>query len=64
MKKSLGMLINTSPFNSTGHPTLSINAGFSEGLPVGMMIIGKHFDETTVLHAAYAFEQLKDGKWT
>ena len=60
MKKSLGMLVNTSPFNSTGHPALSINAGYSEGLPVGMMIIGKHFDETSVLQTAYAFEKLGD----
>ena len=62
MKKSLGMLVNTSPFNSTGHPALSINAGYSEGLPVGMMIIGKHFDEMSVLQAAYAYEKLGERK--
>ena len=64
MAKSLGMVRNTSPFDSTGHPSLTINAGFSEGLPVGMMINGKHFDETTVLQVAYAAEKLRDGKWT
>ncbi|KAK3603252.1 hypothetical protein CHS0354_007584 [Potamilus streckersoni] len=54
-----GMVANTAPFNSTGHPAISINAGTSsEGLPVGMMIVGSHFDETSVLQIAYAYEQL------
>ena len=51
---------NTSAFNVTGHPALSINAGFSQGLPVGMMIAGRMFDEVTVLKVAYVFEQLRD----
>ena len=51
---------NTSAFNLTGHPSLSINAGFSHGLPVGLMITGKMFDEVTVLKVAYGFEQLRD----
>ncbi|KAL3857308.1 hypothetical protein ACJMK2_011989 [Sinanodonta woodiana] len=55
----IGMVANTAPFNSTGHPAISINAGTSpEGLPVGMMIVGRHFDETSVLQIAYAYEQL------
>ena len=53
-------LINTCPFNLTGHPALSINAGFSEGLPVGMMIVGRKFDETTVLNVAFAYEKIRD----
>lgn len=57
---SLNMFSNTSPFNSTGHPALSINAGTSEGLPVGMMIVGKQFDEGTVLRVARAFEGVRD----
>ena len=57
------MTANTMPFNSTGHPALSINAGFSPrdeqgGLPIGMMIVGKKFDEVTVLQVARAFEKL------
>ena len=51
---------NTSPTNVTGHPALSINAGFSEGLPVGMMIVGRKFDEITVLNVAYAYEKIRD----
>lgn len=62
IENAIGMVKNTSPFDSTGHPALTINAGFSEGLPIGMMIIGKHFDETSVLQAAFAFERVRDGK--
>ena len=51
---------NTGAFNVTGHPALSINAGFSEGLPVGMMIVGRKFDEATVLNVAYAYEKIRD----
>jgi amidase len=52
------MLQNTAPFNVTGHPALNVSCGFSEGLPIGAMLVGKHFDETTILNAAYAFEQM------
>ena len=62
MQNAFGMVKNTGPFNSTGHPCLTVNAGFSEGLPVGMMVIGKHFDDATVLQVAHAFEKLRDGK--
>ncbi|XP_067683833.1 amidase-like [Haliotis asinina] len=54
------MVPNTASFNSTGHPALSINAGFSEGLPVGMQIVGRHFDETTVLQVARSYEKIRD----
>ncbi len=51
---------NTSPFDVTGHPALSINAGFVDGLPIGMMIVGRHFDDVTVLKVAHAFEEARD----
>ena len=42
----------------TGHPTISVPAGFTDdGLPVGLQIIGRHRDEVGVLQLAYAFEQ-------
>jgi aspartyl-tRNA(Asn)/glutamyl-tRNA(Gln) amidotransferase subunit A len=47
----------TLPINIAGVPGMSIPAGFSEGLPVGMQIIGKPFGEETMLHVAYAYEQ-------
>ncbi|XP_062577632.1 amidase-like [Saccostrea cucullata] len=56
----LGMLRNTAPFNATGHPALTINSGFSEGFPCGMMVVGKMFDETTVLQVARAYEKIRD----
>ena len=45
-------------FNVAGVPTISIPCGFSpEGLPIGMQIAGKAFDEFTVLRVAHAYEQ-------
>ena len=49
---------NTSPFNVSGHPAISIPCGYGEGdRPVGLMLVGKHFDEMTIYKAAHAFEQ-------
>jgi aspartyl-tRNA(Asn)/glutamyl-tRNA(Gln) amidotransferase subunit A len=45
-------------FNATGHPALSVCCGFtSEGLPAGLQIGGRLWDEATVLHVGYAYEQ-------
>ena len=48
------------PFDVTGHPAMNIPCGLSDGLPIGMMLVGKHYDETTIYRAAHAFEQLGD----
>jgi len=53
---------NTMLFNFTHHPAMSIPCGMSDGLPVGMMLIGKHWDEPTIYRAAHAFEQAQDWK--
>lgn len=50
----------TTPVNLAGLPAISIPCGFSDGLPIGLQIIGKAFDEAGVLQAAYAFEQNTD----
>ena len=50
----------TIPVNLAGLPGISIPAGFVDGMPVGMQLIGKVLDEETVLRAAYAFEQSHD----
>lgn len=54
---ALNMIANTCPFDVTGHPAINVPCAMSGGLPVGMMLVGRHFDEATVLRAAYAFEQ-------
>lgn len=46
----------TVPVNIAGLPAISIPCGFSKGLPVGLQIIGKHFDEARLLNAAHIFQ--------
>ncbi len=43
--------------NLAGIPGLSVPCGFSEGLPVGLQILGRAFDEATILHIGHAYEQ-------
>lgn len=51
----------TVPINLAGLPGISVPCGFSkEGLPMGLQIIGKHFDERTVYRVAHAYEQSTD----
>ena len=48
----------TAPFNVTGLPAISVPCGFTEGgLPIGMQIAGKPFDEPGVIQAAYTYQQ-------
>ncbi|SFM11746.1 aspartyl/glutamyl-tRNA(Asn/Gln) amidotransferase subunit A [Gracilibacillus orientalis] len=51
----------TTPVNLAGLPGMSIPCGFSsDGLPIGLQIIGRHFDESTIYRTAYAYEQATD----
>jgi aspartyl-tRNA(Asn)/glutamyl-tRNA(Gln) amidotransferase subunit A len=50
----------TLPINIAGLPAISVPAGFADGLPIGMQIIGKPFDEETILRIAFAYEQATD----
>ena len=59
-QRGFEMLPNTCGFDVSGHPAMSIPCGLSDGLPVGMMLVGKHYAETTIYRAAHAFEQLGD----
>jgi aspartyl-tRNA(Asn)/glutamyl-tRNA(Gln) amidotransferase subunit A len=56
----LSMYLNdvfTIPVNLSGLPGLSVPAGFTKaGLPIGLQVIGKAFDEATILRAAAAYE--------
>ena len=61
VQRALEMIGNTSPFDITHHPALTVPCGKSDGLPIGMMLIGRHFDEAKIYRAGYAFEQ--SGDW-
>lgn len=52
--------ILTVPANLTGYPAISIPCGFEGALPIGLQIIGKTFDEATLLKISYAFEESTD----
>jgi amidase len=51
---------NTSPFDVSHHPAMSVPCGRIDGLPVGMMLVGRHWEEATIYRAAHAFEQSED----
>ena len=51
---------NTSPFNLSGHPALSLPCGLSKGLPIGLQLVGQRWDESTLFRAASAFERNVD----
>ena len=51
----------TRPFNFSGHPACAVPCGFStDRLPIGMQIVGRPFDEATVLRVADAYQRLTD----
>ncbi|APX97489.1 amidase family protein [Natronorubrum daqingense] len=51
------VVANTTPFNRTGHPAISVPVGEVDGLPVGLMLVGSRFDDATVLDAAATLEE-------
>ena len=53
-------IANCCPFNVTGHPALSMPCGKADDIPIGTMLIGRHWDESTIYRTAYAFEQSYD----
>jgi amidase len=60
IQRAFEMITNTAPFDVTGHPAMSVPCGMSDGLPVGLQIIGRRYDESTIYRAASAFEQAGD----
>ncbi len=62
VQRAFEMLANTAPFDITHHPAMSVPCGMGDGLPIGMMLVGKRYDEATIYKAAYAFEQAADWK--
>jgi amidase len=59
--RSTEMIVNTAPFDVSGHPATSVPAGLAGGLPAGLMIVGRHFDDATCLRAAHALETAVGG---
>ncbi|WP_370050277.1 MULTISPECIES: amidase [Salipiger] len=62
VQRAFEMLPNTAPFDITHHPALSVPCGKVGDLPVGMMLVGKMWDEATLYTLGDAFE--KSGDWT
>ncbi|WP_017478887.1 amidase [Pseudomonas sp. PAMC 26793] len=60
--RALEMIGNASAQDITGHPAMSIPCGLVDGLPVGLMLVGKHYAEGTIYQAAAAFEASVDWK--
>ncbi|WP_288049341.1 amidase family protein, partial [Acidiphilium sp.] len=60
VERALNMQANTCPFDVTGNPAFTVPCGKIDGLPVGMMLIGRHFEETTLIRLAHAFETNSD----
>lgn len=62
LRRAWEMMRNTAPISVSGHPAMSVPCGLADGLPVGMMLVGRHFDEVTLIRAAHALEQAEDWK--
>jgi amidase len=61
VQRAFEMAANTAPFDVTGHPAMSIPCGIGDALPIALMLVGKHYEESTIYCAAAAFE--KAGDW-
>ena len=59
--RALEMINNLCQSCATGHPAITLPCGMVDGLPIGLMLIGRKFDEATVLQASDAFEA--SGDW-
>ena len=60
LQRGFEMLPNTAPFDCTHHPAMSVPCGLVDGLPVGMMLVGRAYAESTIYQAAAAFEAKTD----
>ena len=59
---ALNMQANTCSFDVSGHPAFTVPCGRVNGLPVGLMMVGRHFEETTLIQLASAIEASGDWK--
>jgi len=58
---SFGLMLNTCSFDITGHPATSVPAGLHDGLPVGLMIVGRRLADAMCLRVARAYETADGG---
>lgn len=61
IQRAFEMVGNTAPYNALGFPAISVPCGISEGLPIGMMLVAKPWNEMVLYQAADAFEA--SGDW-
>ena len=61
IQRAFEMVGNTAPYNALGFPAISVPCGMSEGLPIGMMLVAKPWNEMALYQAADAFEA--SGDW-
>lgn len=54
------MQANTCPFDVSGHPAFTIPCGTVDGLPVGLMLVGRRHEEATLIRLASAFAASRD----
>ena len=59
--RSTEMIVNTAPFDVTGHPATTVPAGLVDGLPAGLMIVGPQLGDGTCLRVARAYEAAVGG---
>jgi amidase len=60
MSPGFDPILNTAPIDCSGHPAMSIPCAVREGLPIGLMLIAKHWNEMAIYRAADAFERGSD----
>jgi len=57
VREALNMVANTATFDLTGHPSCTVPCKDVKGMPVGLMLTGRHFEDATVLRAAHAYQE-------
>lgn len=62
LKTSHPMAYNTAPFDISKHPAMTLPCGTVDGLPVGLMLVAKHYDEASIFRAAAAYEATGEGR--
>lgn len=60
VQRSFEMLDNVVPFDVTGHPAMNVPCAVSDGLPIGMMLVGRWWDEPALYRLGHAFESSVD----